>query len=746
MLKKIYSLVILLIVILNLLCPILSIATDEIVIIKFEDENLYNAIIEKIDDKIEGKNDNTYEISIKESNLETITYLNIKSKNIMNIKGLSSFKNITSLNLNDNKIEDISELSKMKNIVTLDITQNKIKDISSLSYLTNIKKLYIGYNGFSIGGNTYNGGILDSSNKISDLQPLSPLTNIEVLEIAGIGVRDISVLENLTNLKVLDATSNDIDDITVLSKLKNLYCLILHGNGNIKDFQAISDLTGLTRLSLGKTGISNISFLRNLTNLTTLNLSYNDIIDITPLSNMSNLTMLSIGNNSNLKDISPLAQCSKLQALYVPYDNINNIDSLNSLEDLSISICGNKIDNLNIIDEGRIKLSDAYFFMLQLDTSSCGWSIKEHPQFLQIETDKKEIELPPIFIQAKNENSKIYTDQEFELLNCTLNESKDRVILDDNIEEATVLIRGGKISESKLTIKYEDNISPDLEVTYSNEKKTNKTVTATIKSNEKIQQVEGWTLSEDETKLYKVYAKNAVETVKVYDLAGNESKANISINNIDTELPQAEIKYSTTKPTNKNVMVTIITDKEIQEVEGWKLSDDKTTLTKEFKNNKEENITIYDLAGNDRKITIKVNNIDKAPPKTKIHYSNTGLTNKNVTVTITADEEMQKVKGWVISSDRKKIVKEYKSNVNKEKVIIKDLAGNSVENEITITNIDKRYSTIQKNDKDNIGDETVAKNTLPQTGKNAKKIIMIIIGNICIILLIMYKKYKNKTI
>ena len=809
MLKRLTCLMILIVFALNLIFPILSIATDETVTvtIKFEDENLYNAIIERIEDKIESKNESNYEINIKQSDLEKITYLSLRDKNIVDIKGLSSFEYITVLNLHGNKIEDISDLSQMESLVTLDLTQNKITDISPLSNLTNIRTLYLGHNGFSSGGgSTSNGGSIDSSNTISDLQPLKLLTNIEVLEIAGIGVKDISVLQNLVNLKVLDATSNDIEDITSLSKLNNLYYLSIHGNENIKDFQSISNLTGLTRLSLGRMGISDITFLRNLTNLKSLNLSFNDIIDITPLSNMLNLTTLSIGNNSNLEDISPLAQCTKLRTLYIPYDNISNIDSLKNLENLSISISGNKIDNLNVIDEGTLNFSSSYCFIFDLNGSS-GWSMEKHPQFLDIVTNEKEIALPNIFIQAQNENSKMYTEQEFKLVNCVLNESKNKVILNDNIKEATVTIQGGKISATKLTIKYEDNIPPDLEVTYSNKEMTKETVTATITANEKIQQVEGWTLNDENNTLSKVYAKNTEETITVYDLVGNEAKVNISINNIDTTAPQAEINYSTTKLTNKNVTVTVTADEKIKEVEGWSLSDDKKVLTKEFESNQKENITIYDLVGNDRKLTINVSNIDKTPPTAEISYSTSKLTNGNIEVTIAANEEIQEVDGWIMSLDRKKLVKEYENNIDKEKITISDLAGNSTEKEITITNIDKippeleiTYSTIEEtngtvivkikanekvkkvegwtlneeqniltkdfnsntteeiivydlagngtiqeiniNNINNIKDLTIAPTILPKTGENFIIIFMSIFMTM-LISMIMYKKYKN---
>ena len=58
-------------------------------------------------------------------------------------------------------------------------------------------------------------------------------------------------------------------------------------------------------------------------------------------------------------------------------------------------------------------------------------------------------------------------------------------------------------------------------------------ITVTIKSNEKMLEVEGWNLSEDEMTLTKVYTENTTEEVEIYDLAGNNKTAKISINNIN---------------------------------------------------------------------------------------------------------------------------------------------------------------------------------------------------------------------
>ena len=83
MLKRFTCLMILIIFFLNLIFPILSIATDEIVTIKFEDEKLYNAIVEKIGKKIANNDDSTYTIQIIVQPKTKKTMVRMKKKRII---------------------------------------------------------------------------------------------------------------------------------------------------------------------------------------------------------------------------------------------------------------------------------------------------------------------------------------------------------------------------------------------------------------------------------------------------------------------------------------------------------------------------------------------------------------------------------------------------------------------------------------------------------------------------------------
>lgn len=83
----------------------------------------------------------------------------------------------------------------------------------------------------------------------------------------------------------------------------------------------------------------------------------------------------------------------------------------------------------------------------------------------------------------------------------------------------------------------------------------------------------------------------------------------------DVETPNYEILYSPNEITNQNVVITINTDEEIEQISGFTLSEDKKTSTKEVTNNEEETVLIRDLSGNYIEVKYSVSNIDKEPPQ-----------------------------------------------------------------------------------------------------------------------------------
>ena len=250
----------------------------------------------------------------------------------------------------------------------------------------------------------------------------------------------------------------------------------------------------------------------------------------------------------------------------------------------------------------------------------------------------------------------------------------------------TITSIGGEKINQQITITNIDSSVANVNVEYSNSDLGAKEVTVSIISDRELQELEGWTLSEDKKVLSKTYYQNTTETVTIYDSLSNAIPVEIIVNNIINDSPECEVSYSTIEPTNGEVTVTITSNREMKELEGWTLSEDKMTLTKTYNQNVEENIELEDIYGN--KTTANINNIDKEKPILEISYNTQELTNEKVKVEIKSNEQLQKPDGWEISSDGKTISKYYFEN-EVSTLKVQDLAGNETEIEVKVENIDK---------------------------------------------------------
>lgn len=120
---------------------------DELVLIDFEDEVLYNLIKNKYKSKINSYDDETYQIEITNADLATITSLSLpgsddEAKQIANIEGIQKFKYLTKLSLSKNKITDIDPIKELTELQVLDLSENvTLKDITYFLKTANLNYL-----------------------------------------------------------------------------------------------------------------------------------------------------------------------------------------------------------------------------------------------------------------------------------------------------------------------------------------------------------------------------------------------------------------------------------------------------------------------------------------------------------------------------------------------------------------------------------------------------------------------------
>ena len=97
----------------------------------------------------------------------------------------------------------------------------------------------------------------------------------------------------------------------------------------------------------------------------------------------------------------------------------------------------------------------------------------------------------------------------------------------------------GNTSVIRYEVKRIDKTAPEATVTFSNDNgatMTNQDVTVTLKANETIREIEGWTRVNDRT-FTKVYSENGKYSVEIIDKVGNTSTIKFEVKRIDKTAP-----------------------------------------------------------------------------------------------------------------------------------------------------------------------------------------------------------------
>ncbi len=168
-----------------------------------------------------------------------------------------------------------------------------------------------------------------------------------------------------------------------------------------------------------------------------------------------------------------------------------------------------------------------------------------------------------------------------------------------------------------------DKKVPNATISYNIIGATNQSVIATITFDKEGVTVEGGNTH--------TFTENGEYTFNFVDEAGNTGTETAKVTWIDKTLPISTITYSTTNPTNKNVIATITFDKEGVTVEGGN--------THTFTENGVYEFQYVGPAGNTGVAIAEVTWIDKKVPEATVVYSTINPTNKDVTATVVFENE-----------------------------------------------------------------------------------------------------------
>jgi len=273
--------------------------------------------------------------------------------------------------------------------------------------------------------------------------------------------------------------------------------------------------------------------------------------------------------------------------------------------------------------------------------------------------------------------------------------------------------KAGNKGTATAVVNIIDKKAPTAEIKYSTTIQTNNNVTVTL-----VNPSESITITNNNGKNTYVFKENGTFIFEFVDRVGNKGTATAVVNNINKVAPTAKVTYSTTSPTNQNVVATltgISKDITITNNNG------KNVYT--FTKNGSFTFEFVDKAGNKGTVTAVVNNIDRIAPTAKVTYSTTNPTNKNVTVALkNASEEIR------ITNNNGKDTYIFAENGTFTFEFV-DKAGNKGTVTAVVNNIDRiaptakiKYNTIALTNKDvvaNLIDASEEITIINNGGKNA---------------------------
>ena len=513
----------------------------------------------------------------KDENLNTAIYNKLIATN--QIKYLTNVPLI--INVNRDAIDAIKELNLQH---TGSSAETKIKDLTGLENFYNLPVLYLQNNDVSTIEQlatctklqTLN--LASNSNIKDNNQSLSKLTALSTLNLSNTGMTNINSLNELIATKknkmaVLDLSDNGLNNIDGLEQLTTLQSLSI-ANEKLTDenISKLSVLTNLTTLNMNGNQIENIDVLQGLDQLKYLYFNNNKVGNLEPLKGKVFYELEFTGNK--IKDISPLSSHRTINNLKMDNNQIEDVSILSRISmtnEQNLSATGQKI--VRILDSGasgKVTIPLPQIFKASQESGNKVYSgtdllltkceLDKNHENVIIDADALNGEVAQVEIILGNAKGTTLTVSAPLKATITYTPGNDRKtnqnitatisFVNDGDREIKITNNDGKNTytfeqngeftfefvdkygiEGSATAKVQniDKVAPVATVT---QVKKDGNVEVTITVDEKVADVEGWTLTElddGKFKLTKRYSEDANEDVKLVDEAGNTSTININV-------------------------------------------------------------------------------------------------------------------------------------------------------------------------------------------------------------------------
>ena len=279
-------------------------------------------------------------------------------------------------------------------------------------------------------------------------------------------------------------------------------------------------------------------------------------------------------------------------------------------------------------------------------------------------------------------------------------------------------------TEIETSVKFNiDRTAPIAEINYVQNEGY---VQVIINTNEKVTQIEGWKINDEQNIQSKMYYKNTEEQIRIYDLAGNFTDVNVTISSIiedKIEINMYDFRNSNTVNSQyansshlidiwyeisakSKIMDLLIFDDIIVKLDGNIVDDSSKeliSLETDHKNYKYKYLLrLKNIQGNGNlSVEFKENCMQtEKDVNNELVVHDTGVTIDNKSpgvsvaeeyleggcskITISSDEVIIPKDGWTVSEDQMIMTKEFPSNVTYS-INISDLTGNTAEVQINVT-------------------------------------------------------------
>ncbi len=249
---------------------------------------------------------------ILNTELDALTKIDARGRNIKNIYGIEYCLNLNNLDIGENSISDLIPLIALDQLSILKADNNLISYMEPFLWLDGLTNLHLNNNtltSIDVLSHLYHlTTLLLHNTAIQDISPLSNLSNLQYLTLNDNPIENFEPLGNINSLNTLELMNLDQFDFSSIKDISNLQSLYLT-NTPVVNLDSIAKITSLQNLLMTNCSLSNIDSLANLEKLRKLFLDNNNVTDITSLTELHELYELELGNN-HISDILPLVNNS----------------------------------------------------------------------------------------------------------------------------------------------------------------------------------------------------------------------------------------------------------------------------------------------------------------------------------------------------------------------------------------------------------------------------------------------------